>query len=245
MIGTLPAVSLAELNARAALLDRVDRKYVVPAQSLGDVLALLPARSAALEIGGRRSFGYCSEYYDTPDLLTYRMAAGSRRRRFKIRLRCYDDLSSWLEVKARAGRGRTQKHRLEAEQLDPGWIAETLRGEGEFLDPTALRLTLQVSFSRSTLLIPAGDGRFARLTFDTNLRWVIPGVSWGQADFTIIETKSPGRPTGFDKALWEHARRPERFSKYATGLAWLRPELPANKWHRGLLRYFGDGARSR
>jgi hypothetical protein len=41
-----------------------------------------------------------------------------------------------------------------------------------------------------------------------------------------------------DRWLWQSGVRPVRISKYCTALAAMRPELPANKWHRTLARHF-------
>ncbi|MDR1711461.1 MAG: polyphosphate polymerase domain-containing protein [Propionibacteriaceae bacterium] len=236
MIATLAPVGLDELNARAALLTRVDRKYVIPLAQLPAVMELVPDTAQALEIDGRRAFGYRSTYFDTPGRLTYRLAATRRRRRFKVRTRCYDTGSSFLEVKTRAGAGRTVKRRLESPDYLPQWVAYALSDSGIALDAFALAPSLDVAFERSTLLL--GD---ARITIDTGLSWQLPTGAARQANLAVVETKSAGRPTEFDIALWRAGHRPDRMSKYATGLAWLCPELSGNRWHRTLSRYFEGG----
>ena len=50
----------------------------------------------------------------------------------------------------------------------------------------------------------------------------------------IVETKNPATPSPADRALWNAGYRPARISKYATGMALLHPELPANRWYRTL-----------
>ncbi|MEU4242708.1 CotH kinase family protein [Actinoplanes sp. NPDC026619] len=62
----LPAVGLAELEQRAALCSRVDRKYLMPAADVAGVLDGLDAR--ALEIGGIRRFTYRSLYFSGADI---------------------------------------------------------------------------------------------------------------------------------------------------------------------------------
>ena len=54
------------------------------------------------------------------------------------------------------------------------------------------------------------------------------------ADIAVVETKNPATPSPADRALWEAGYRPTRISKYATGMALLHPELPANRWYRTL-----------
>ena len=50
----------------------------------------------------------------------------------------------------------------------------------------------------------------------------------------VVETKNPATPSPADRALWDAGYRPTRISKYATGMALLHPELPANRWYRTL-----------
>ena len=70
------------------------------------------------------------------------------------------------------------------------------------------------------------------------------GDAVGLPGLVIVETKSPGTATFFDRALWASGCRPVSISKYCVGLAALKPELPSNKWRRTLDRYFrgvGEG----
>jgi hypothetical protein len=81
-------ISLDDLVASAGLQTRLDRKYLLTAADLDvvtDRLAGEPDRGlAVLDIAGRRTFGYRSTYFDTPDLRAYRSAGRGRRRRFKV-----------------------------------------------------------------------------------------------------------------------------------------------------------------
>ena len=60
------------------------------------------------------------------------------------------------------------------------------------------------------------------------------------ADIAVVETKNPATPSPADRALWEAGYRPTRISKYATGMALLHPELPANRWYRTLTHELAD-----
>ena len=86
------SISLDELNEKAAMQTRVDRKYIVDADYAASILAELPADEAAvLEIDGQREFAYDSVYFDTPDLVSYKASAIGSRNRFKVRTRSYLD----------------------------------------------------------------------------------------------------------------------------------------------------------
>ena len=121
----------------------------------------------------------------------------------------------------------------------------------------ALRPVLATTYQRTTLHLPSAQ---ARATIDTALTWqrLGPAVSTGTvtgppaprparlaeainegepvavADIAVVETKNPATPSPADRALWDAGYRPTRISKYATGMALLHPELPANRWYRTL-----------
>ena len=73
---------VAELTAAAELQTRVDRKYVLTRAQAGTVLRDLAPDTRVLEIDGTRAMAYESVYFDTRDLLSYRMAAHARRRSY-------------------------------------------------------------------------------------------------------------------------------------------------------------------
>ena len=237
-------ISLAGILELAALQTRVDRKYVVPAQQVAAVLASLDPSVRVLEIDGERSSAYESMYFDTPDLLSYRMAAQARRRRFKLRTRSYLDTGeSWLELKTRGLRNTTvkerQPHPLEQrDQLTPAGLAYAAPVLNELGMPRAdeLRATLITRYRRTTLFAPLSE---SRATIDTELAWeAADGAGFTLPNAVIIETKSGSRPSDVDRALWRNGHRPVTISKYGTGLAALRPELGHSKWNRVLRRHF-------
>jgi SPX domain protein involved in polyphosphate accumulation len=238
-------IELAELLAVAALQDRVDRKYVLSAAALTPVLATLAGHARILQIDGRRSFDYESVYFDTPEVTCYRQAALRRRRRFKIRTRTYlNSAERWLEVKTRDQRGHTVKQRREhthrseelpqtaREFIDHVVVGAELPGTWEL----SLHPTLTTTYRRRTLFLP---GSASRVTVDTDLRWATAtGEHLDLPGLAIVEKTATARPCAADRLLWRAGCRPSLISKYGTGLAALRPDLPSNKWHRVLNRYF-------
>ena len=131
----------------------------------------------------------------------------------------------------------------------------------------ALRPVLATTYERTTLHLPDAE---ARATIDTALTWqrLTPGartraaavtagapqalrparltaaINDGEpvavADVAVVETKNPATPSPADRALWDAGHRPARISKYATGMALLHPELPANRWYRTLTHELAD-----
>jgi hypothetical protein len=102
--------SLTEVTEQAALRVRVDRKYMVPVDHFGELMARLSQRYTVLEIDGRRAFAYESVYFDTSDLLTCRQHLQGRRRRYKVRTRAYLDTAYCaFEVKFNGARSRPSR----------------------------------------------------------------------------------------------------------------------------------------
>ncbi len=249
VVDGLPGVELDELVAHAALLHRIDRKYAVSRRELPGLLAVLPTDTRALDIDGRREFGYRSVYLDTLALAGYHLAAAGRRRRFKVRSRAYLDTGTcWLEVKTRGPRGATVKQRIahhDAEfapltELGAAFVDWCLT-EAHVSVVTAEELSpvLVTAYRRTTLLLP---GQQTRVTIDTDLGWTGLPAGGGDLDrpgLAIIETKSGSTPSEVDRLLWRSGHRPMPLSKYAVGLAALRPDLPRNKWHRTLDHHLG------
>ena len=104
----LNTITLAELNAEAGLLTRMDRKYLVPPDDAQDIIDILAPRAQVLQIDGLRNFQYASTYFDTSALDAFFLAAYKRRRRYKIRTRTYLDSDlCFLEVKTNGSREAT------------------------------------------------------------------------------------------------------------------------------------------
>lgn len=249
MTDLLTPVSLQGINAGAGLQTRVDRKYLASSEILNELPTWIGRRGRILQIGAQRSFEYESVYFDTPDLLSYYQAAHGRRRRFKVRTRAYlDSGTAFLEAKTTGPRGRTVKQRIPhpdsslcaLDHQARAYAAEVIAGVG--LPPglaAQLRPTVATRYRRTTMALAEDAGAISRITVDTELHWTLhagelPGPALARPDLVIIETKSAGAATTVDRALWGCGIRPVSLSKYCTGLALLRPELPANKWHRVL-----------
>ncbi|MEG8104516.1 MULTISPECIES: polyphosphate polymerase domain-containing protein [Actinomyces] len=133
----------------------------------------------------------------------------------------------------------------------------------------ALRPVLATTYERTTLHLPDAEARatidttltWQRLTPGARTRAATVTASAPQAlrparltaaindgepvavavaDVAVVETKNPATPSPADRALWDAGHRPTRISKYATGMALLHPELPANRWYRTLTHELAD-----
>jgi hypothetical protein len=227
----LAPVGLAELDAAAALRDRVDRKYLVPVAALDALASRLAADHAVLEIDGRRAFRYVSTYHDTPGLDLFRAHLQGRRRRVKARVRRYLDAGTGaVEVKLGGG-GRTRKLRAPLATDLAAFCAEVVEdawGRGCAAFAADLGPVLDVRYLRTTLVAPE---RGERVTVDRALRLVGPDGAVGAlaADLAVVECKAPGGLSRADRALRELGVRPVApLSKYCLGVALTRPGVRAN-----------------
>lgn len=203
-----------------------------------------------LEIDGRRAFRYATTYFDSPGLVSFLDSAHRRRRRFKVRTRVYEDSGlCFLEVKTRRGR-QTVKDRMSYDPADRHTLTaeavafvEEVFGAARVphIEVRALEPVLDTRFVRSTFLLADPP---SRVTVDHRLVWSLAGQPVRRIellDRAVVETKTGSRASSADRTLWSRGDRPVSFSKYATGYAALRPELPRNRWHRVLRRTSAPG----
>lgn len=237
-----PSVSLDELQKVASLQTRVDRKYLVPESAARLLVAFLREDVAVLRIDGEQLFRYESLYFDTPDLLSYTLAARRRPRRFKVRIRTYENPGlCMLEVKCKNGRSATVKHRTDHPFHARDRLTESA---GRFVDTTTGRPlsgnlvpSLTTGFWRTTLL-DRSDG--SRATIDQDISWrAEAGMETSLPGRVVLETKTLGPASDVDRWLWRHGHRPTKISKYCIGMALHDPTLPAHKWNRLLRSTFG------
>jgi hypothetical protein len=243
--GRVDPIGLDELMALAELQTRVDRKYFVPAAAFRELVAGLGGALRVLDMDGRRSFGYESVYFDTPDLTTYRAHVQRRRQRFKARTRTYTDSGLCMfEVKLTGARGETVKERVphpeeyRAELTDGAraHLEATLHKAHHRAIPLDLRPSLVTTYRRTTFVTRTGD---ARLTCDVGLTCLdLHNEVHDTGTHVLVESKSAGQASAPDQILRELGVHPASVSKYCVGIAALHPELPSNPWHQTLRRYF-------
>lgn len=247
-IATLPGITLGELERRAALQVRLDRKYIVGHDVFADLVGALDGSHGVLDIARDRVFSYDTTYFDTASLLCYRAHVQGRRRRFKARSRLYVESSHCVfEVKLRGRCGETVKHALaqapgqhgvltpEARAFVGGHVQSFAADAVGFLEPC-----LATRYRRITLV---SLERPERLTCDLDLRFSTAGGEHGRLaeDYVLIETKSGDGRSAADITLSRLGARPlESVSKYCIGIALSGQDLPTNPFRRLLRRHFED-----
>lgn len=210
---------LAE-QARVALMNRVDTKFMVPARILEAFLPALQGDYTVLDMDGCRRFGYDTLYCDTPERRLFLDHHNGKLNRFKLRLRHYrQSRTTFLEVKKKTNRQRTQKTRI---PVSSGTLADktvtTFLREQSGLPAAAMLPALFVSYQRATLINSAGT---ERITLDTQLAFHSPdrSRSMGLPGLAIVEVKYD-RKTGFSpmrQSLGHLDCRAVPFSKYCVG----------------------------
>jgi|tagenome__1003787_1003787.scaffolds.fasta_scaffold20653786_2 hypothetical protein len=238
-------IGLDELMGLAELQTRVDRKYFVPTELFRRLIAELSDELRVLEIDGRRTFGYESVYFDTPQLTSYRAHLQRRRQRFKARTRTYTDSGLCMfEVKLTGARGETVKQRVPHRAEDSAELTDealahlrTSLSQAYHQDlPPGLRPTLATTYRRTTFVTRNGE---SRLTCDVGLMCLnVRHEVRDTGTHVLVESKSSGQGSAPERILRELGVRPAPVSKYCVGVAALHPELPSNPWHQTLRRYF-------
>ena len=228
-LAQLRGVTLNGLNHNAAMLTRLNRKYIIGRSALERLLLTVRDDFRVLEIEGRRSFLYDTTYFDDKDLSSYFQHHQGRRRRFKVRTRLYDTGDCFLEVKLKSLRGTTVKKRCPhpADRhgvLDAAALRFVAQSHEELYGTTlpdrVLTPSLRLFYHRACLAAETGGERF---TIDRDLSFQSGQSGRGNRpvsrDLYIVETKTrTGRGLIDDALRRTHQRPTRRCSKYCVGL---------------------------
>lgn len=220
------AVSLSELDERAALLRRVDNKYAVERDVFLALADRLRVDHDVLEISGRRVFAYRTTYFETPDLRCLTDHVEGRLPRFKARTRLYRDSGECVfEVKLKTAEDRTDKRQVD----HPADRSETLTDEArqclaEALTdaglevPGELERRLHTAFHRLTLS-PRGGSE--RLTCDLGVHLTGSDRRTAALDpgLVLVETKTEHGDSPADRELRRRGIEPISLSKYRVGMS--------------------------
>lgn len=223
---TFETISLDGLNAKAAMLERLDNKYIVPAARLLPAFARFADLFDVLEIEGKRAFTYATDYFDDARSGAYHDHHQGRRKRCKVRIRNYVDAGfSYLEVKLKDKRSVTIKKRMKLDRPTRDLCGHSL----SFIDdchkemygtPLGRQLSPVIGMEYERITLVAKEGG-ERMTIDTRLAFRAANAARDVAqDMFILETKS-ARGNGIaDKILRaEHLHPTLHCSKFCVGMA--------------------------
>ena len=224
-------VYLSDLSD-AALLNRVDTKYLIPIGHLGSILDRVQANYRVLDINHIRLNRYHTVYYDNPDFKFYTQHHNRYGDRYKVRSRRYVDSNiAFFEVKHKTNKKRTIKSRVPLEtefEMQPG----DLNGFIEHHVPAKsdeLEAKLWNDYLRFTLV---DQSKPERVTIDLALEFGYENTQVHLPGFAIAEVKQK-RFTPDSHFIHEMRRlgiRSSSFSKYCAGVYLLYDNVKTNNF---------------
>ena len=230
------SIGLDELG-KAALMARVETKYIIHQNMVDQLLTGLRSKYRILEINHRRENHYQTLYFDTINHHCYQRHQAGAQQRWKIRSRRYlESNSTFLEVKYKNNRKRTLKKRIPADLLmdllqpsSDSFLADNTPYRRDELQPS-----LEIKYSRITLV---NNNNQERVTLDSSLQFANSRSSIDLSGLVVVETKQAQfiRQSTFMKNLRSEGIRPASFSKYCIGTALLNPLIKQNRFKPTLL----------
>lgn len=235
LLRNLEPISLKALDS-VKLLNRVDRKYIIPISGLPAIIRLLNKNQySILEIDGHRAFSYKTTYFDTTDFRFYKDHHNRLSSRIKVRTRTYKENNlHFFEIKMKSNI-RTNKLResLRESSADLSGVQRT-KIRSLYNKELASRLipSLDNSFTRITLVNKA---KTERCTIDVNISFrnpEEPGKEIMVNEIAIIEVKQSKTSvlSGIVASLRAMRVYPSSISKYVLGLILTHPEIKYNSF---------------
>ena len=222
------------------LMNRTDTKYVVPVAVLVPLLEAAREDYRVQEVDGERNIAYRTVYYDTADQKMYIAHQNGKKTREKIRMRTYVSSGlSFLEVKNKNNRGRTDKKRIKVDADSDYMHSEETRfflAKHARYSPDELVPHIENQFNRITLV---NRGMTERLTMDTGLCFhnYSNDRNGSLTGIAVVELKRDGRtPSPMHDLLIRMHIHTMGFSKYCIGCAFTDPTLKQNLFKERIRR---------
>ncbi|MDG1819797.1 MAG: polyphosphate polymerase domain-containing protein [Porticoccaceae bacterium] len=230
--------ALADLDD-LKLMDRVDSKFVVPAELLPFLLQESQRQYSLLSIDGVVRSDYLNVYFDTDGFDYYLMHHNGKLNRVKVRHRHYVDTgTAFLELKFKNNKGRTLKTRVQADLDADKAIVEhrDFLSDHGIAQQCNLRPCQISSYQRICL---ASQSIGERITIDTKPSFVASdsGAKVVLDDAIIIEIKQPriDRQSPFYRLVRSLGLRPQSFSKYCVGVSLtMQDRIKTNRFQRDI-----------
>lgn len=214
----------------AALLNRMDTKFVLTLDQVRTALEALQPDYCTLCINGQRMNHYRTLYFDTPGFALYHDHVNGRAERYKVRSREYTDTHlSYLEVKHKTRKNRTVKERIptagQVVTMTPemaGWLKDVTP-----LDAGSLVPKLWNTFTRVTLVSKVVP---ERVTLDFDLVFYSENETAGMDGLVVAEVKHDANrdSSPFLRQMRDQKILPHSFSKYTIGVALLYEGVKKN-----------------
>lgn len=223
------AIELQEVNNKASLTSRVDKKYVLQPEQLPLLLNQLKNTHSVLEIDKLRIGNYQSIYFDTEDFSLFHAHHAQRENRVKFRIRNYiQSKISFFEIKTRSNYGLTEKQRFPIDSTNEiaGLLNNCEQNYPRYLNSKPLEESLQINYQRITLVSKTG---VERVTIDGNLFFQNKNNSISFNDRIILEIKTEkGAHSPTERVLKTMGVREGSLSKYCLGILSLNKNVKFN-----------------
>lgn len=224
-------ISLPQIQS-AALLDRVDTKYIIGMDQLCDLLPELTEHYRMLAINDVRLHHYRTLYFDTNTFNLYAQHHNRRAARYKVRVRKYMDTDTvFFEIKRRTNQHRTIKSRVPIPNLVTRLNAPLIEFAQEHIscDVDSLEPKLWNEYMRMTLV---SKYRPERVTVDMNIQYHWDETFIALSGVVIIEVKQSHHTPSTE--VIQHLRnrniRPQSYSKYTAGVYSLYDGVKVNNF---------------
>ncbi|MFT4907517.1 MAG: hypothetical protein ACI978_001600 [Oleispira sp.] len=210
--------SLTQQNT-AALMNRVDNKYVLPIELFNPLMAEISADYSILNAYGRRIFNYQTTYFDNKERQFYRDHHNGKLNRYKVRYRRYVESDmGYMEIKFKNNQKRTDKQRIPMDCILPDQIQINDFVKSTLGYSIELETVLFVNYQRITLL---NKKNLERITLDLNLSFRNANNSNEsiQDQVFIVEIKQNRKPfpSSCRNFIKHHGYQAINFSKYCMG----------------------------
>lgn len=233
---SLPPITLQQMNS-IRLMNRTDTKYIMSTDKLPLFLQLAQADYYVQEIGDKRVSSYHTVYYDTEDEAMFIAHQNGRRVREKVRVRTYQDSNqSFLEIKHKNNKGRTNKKRMPVDNIEIGENEEAslFLSSNAWHELSVLNKKIENNFYRITLV---NRNKTERLTIDYNIQFrnLQTGLTAQIENLVIVELKRDGYATSpILYVLRQLNVKPVSISKYCVGSVMTNPQLKYNRFKEKL-----------
>ncbi|MBN1416417.1 MAG: polyphosphate polymerase domain-containing protein [Bacteroidales bacterium] len=227
------SISLEEMD-KVALMNRVDRKFILSFTDLVKLMPSLQANYRILTINDRNVFTYKTDYFDTPGLAMFTEHHNGKLNRFKIRHREYiESKLEFLEIKFKNNKGKTLKKRVESRHINTEPAHQLIKEHTPY-NPSVLDRKVTTLFNRLTLV---DNSLTSRITIDFNLKFVGEEQNIQLENLVIIEIKQEKQGTNSNiyYLLKEKSIRPCSVSKYCLGLTMMN-NLPKSNIFKDTVR---------
>jgi hypothetical protein len=230
LVEAFESIDLGALT-NAALLDRVEVKYLFGTSALGAVLCGLGQDYRVLSVRGHRINRYRTLYFDTHDFSMYRRHLAGAGNRYKVRAREYVETgTTFLEVKHKNNKDRTIKSRIPTQDLSTtiDWRSAHFLEEHSPFGANELRPCIWNRYLRITLVHREHPERVT-LDFDLSFEWQGRSASLPGIVVAEVKMERAARHSEFVRLMRQNRVRDTGFSKFCVGLSLLNPDLKQNR----------------